>query len=183
MGHWNYRAQMLIGYDSMSSLMNTHTHIHSFIYFQTTGSTSSKLQHQADELKKIQDWINLKFPSEIVSVVFLVSLYLLWPNLVSLNEEFVFSLPQKDLKRSIQKLQKSAPQIPVSRLGGSEKLEKRHLILGFLKISVKDLPWDISDVLLEANLFGPWDRNINLSLHITKCQLGSSEIFLGIKRF
>ncbi|KAM3835145.1 prominin-1-A-like isoform 1-T3 [Vipera latastei] len=49
----------------------------------TTGSTSSKLQHQADELKKIQDWINLKFPSEI-----------------------------KDLKRSIQKLQNSAPQIP-----------------------------------------------------------------------
>uniref|UniRef100_A0A0B8RWQ1 Prominin-3 n=1 Tax=Philothamnus irregularis TaxID=1899461 RepID=A0A0B8RWQ1_9SAUR len=49
----------------------------------TPGDTGKKLQRQADELKKIQNWINLKFPPEI-----------------------------KALKESIQSLQKSTPQIP-----------------------------------------------------------------------
>ncbi|XP_070802112.1 prominin-1-A-like [Pituophis catenifer annectens] len=49
----------------------------------TTSDTGKKLQRQADELKKIQNWINLKFPPEI-----------------------------KALKESIQSLQKSTPQIP-----------------------------------------------------------------------
>ncbi|XP_034295794.1 prominin-1-A-like [Pantherophis guttatus] len=49
----------------------------------TTSDTGKKLQRQADELKEIQNWINLKFPPEI-----------------------------KALKESIQSLQKSTPQIP-----------------------------------------------------------------------
>uniref|UniRef100_J3SF22 Prominin-3 n=1 Tax=Crotalus adamanteus TaxID=8729 RepID=J3SF22_CROAD len=49
----------------------------------TTGSTSHNLKGQAAELKNIQNWINLKFPPEI-----------------------------QNLTRSIQKLQKTAPQIP-----------------------------------------------------------------------